>query len=89
MSAPPIVAVRDLVKHFPVHGDAYGGHGDQVVHAVDGVSFAIAPGETLALVGEDDTAPNRNPPTVDDGTAEPAVDQDRDKPSIERVDAAE
>ena len=50
---------------------------------------AEAARETLALVGEDDTAPNRNPPTVDDGTAEPAVDQDRDKPSIERVDAAE
>ena len=48
----PIVAVEGLVKHFPVRGDAYGGHAEQVVHAVDGVSFAIAPGETLALVGE-------------------------------------
>jgi hypothetical protein len=26
---------------------------------------------------------------VDDGTPEPTVDEDRDKPSIERIDAAE
>ena len=52
-AATPLVAVEGLVKHFPVQGDAYGrGDRDQVVHAVDGVSFSIAPGETLALVGE-------------------------------------
>ena len=48
MSAQPTLEVVDLVKHFPVRG--FGAHG--VVHAVDGVSFSIAPGELLGLVGE-------------------------------------
>ncbi len=48
MSAQPTLEVVDLVKHFPVRG--LGAHG--VVHAVDGVSFSIAPGELLGLVGE-------------------------------------
>src|SRR5215510_3336804 len=48
---PPIareklVSVRGLVKHFPVEGS------DEVVRAVDGVSFDIFAGETLGLVGE-------------------------------------
>ncbi|HEU4479812.1 MAG TPA: dipeptide ABC transporter ATP-binding protein [Pyrinomonadaceae bacterium] len=41
-----LVAVRRLVKHFPVEGS------DDVVRAVDGVSFDILRGETLGLVGE-------------------------------------
>ena len=41
-----LVNVRGLVKHFPVEGS------DDVVRAVDGVSFAIMRGETLGLVGE-------------------------------------
>src|SRR3954468_18793419 len=41
-----LVSVRGLVKHFPVEGT------DDVVRAVDGVSFDIFAGETLGLVGE-------------------------------------
>ena len=41
-----LVSVRNLVKHFPVEGS------DDVVRAVDGVSFQIFAGETLGLVGE-------------------------------------
>ncbi len=48
MTTEPTLEVVDLVKHFPVRG--VGAHG--VVHAVDGVSFSIGPGELLGLVGE-------------------------------------
>ena len=41
-----LVSVRGLVKHFAVENS------DDVVRAVDGVSFAIFRGETLGLVGE-------------------------------------
>jgi oligopeptide/dipeptide ABC transporter ATP-binding protein len=45
----PLVRVENLVKHFPAGGGLLGRN---VVHAVDGVSLAIQPGETLGLVGE-------------------------------------
>ena len=41
-----LLRVRNLVKHFPVENS------DDVVRAVDGVSFDIISGETLGLVGE-------------------------------------
>jgi oligopeptide transport system ATP-binding protein len=47
----PLLSVRNLVKRFPLKGGLFGGTVD-VVHAVDGVSFEIAQGETLGLVGE-------------------------------------
>jgi len=47
----PLLAVRDLTKHFPIKRGIFG-RVDGAVRAVDGVTFDVAPGETLALVGE-------------------------------------
>ena len=51
----PVVEVDDLHVEFPIGGQGLLGRlggGPKVVHAVSGVSFHIAPGETLGLVGE-------------------------------------
>jgi oligopeptide/dipeptide ABC transporter ATP-binding protein len=50
-SAEPLLSVRGLVKHFPVKKGLLQRAVGQV-HAVDGISFDIAEGETLGLVGE-------------------------------------
>ena len=47
MTAEPMLRVESLTKHFPVRGSKH-----KVVHAVDNISFTIARGETLGLVGE-------------------------------------
>ena len=46
-----LLEVNDLKKHFPIRGGMFGGITGNV-YAVDGVSFDIAKGETLSLVGE-------------------------------------
>jgi oligopeptide/dipeptide ABC transporter ATP-binding protein len=51
MTAPPLLEVRDLKKHFPVHKGIFSRVAGQV-RAVDGISFHIGHGETLGLVGE-------------------------------------
>jgi ABC-type glutathione transport system ATPase component len=48
---PPLLRVKNLVKHFPIHGGLLSRVVDRV-HAVDGVSFDLAAGETLGVVGE-------------------------------------
>jgi oligopeptide/dipeptide ABC transporter ATP-binding protein len=50
MSDAAIVAVRDLVKTFPVRGRA--GDPARLLRAVNHVSFDVRRGETLGLVGE-------------------------------------
>ena len=50
-AAEPLLSVRNVKKRFPITGGVFGRVVDQV-HAVDGVSFDIAAGETLGLVGE-------------------------------------
>ena len=47
----PLLRVENLVKNFPVKRSLLSRVADQV-HAVDRVSFEIAAGETLGLVGE-------------------------------------
>lgn len=49
--SPPLVEVDGLTKLFPVAGNLFR-KPDGFVHAVDGVSFRLAPGESLGLVGE-------------------------------------
>lgn len=50
-SQSPLLSVRDLNTHFPVKRGIFQRTMDHV-RAVDGVSFDLAPGETLGLVGE-------------------------------------
>lgn len=46
-----VAVVNDLHVHFDLHGGFFG-RVNRRVHAVEGISFSIAPRETLALVGE-------------------------------------
>jgi oligopeptide/dipeptide ABC transporter ATP-binding protein len=46
-AADSLLRVEEIVKEFPVRGG-----GDQVIRAVDGVSFDVERGETFGLVGE-------------------------------------
>ncbi|SAI66733.1 oligopeptide ABC transporter ATP-binding protein [Bordetella ansorpii] len=50
--AQPMLIVRDLKKHFEIGGGALLGGSRTAVRAVDGVSFEVAKGETLGIVGE-------------------------------------
>jgi oligopeptide transport system ATP-binding protein len=50
--ATPLLEVNDLRKHFPIKSGVLVDRQVGAVRAVDGVSFSVAPGETLGLVGE-------------------------------------
>ena len=53
--APPsdvLLRVEGLTKHFPVRGGIVFKRATALLRAVDDVSFAVAAGETLGLVGE-------------------------------------
>jgi oligopeptide/dipeptide ABC transporter ATP-binding protein len=47
----PLLEIRDLEMKFPISRGMFRAPTD-FVHAVDGISFDIAPGESLGLVGE-------------------------------------
>jgi peptide/nickel transport system ATP-binding protein len=47
----PLLSVSELTKHFPLKGGLFG-RSTSVVRAVDGISFDVAAGETLGIVGE-------------------------------------
>jgi oligopeptide/dipeptide ABC transporter ATP-binding protein len=47
----PLLAAEELVKHFVLRRSVFG-RPTALVRAVDGVSFTVRAGETLALVGE-------------------------------------
>ena len=50
--AEALLETRDLKKYFPVTSGLLLGRVRAWVKAVDGISFSIAPGETLGIVGE-------------------------------------
>ncbi|GAA1288034.1 dipeptide ABC transporter ATP-binding protein [Pseudonocardia aurantiaca] len=52
VAAPPVLSVKNLVKHFPVRSRGLLRKQVGVVHAVCGISFDLAERETLGLVGE-------------------------------------
>ena len=51
VSGEPLLSVRNLTKHFPIRSGLFR-RVTGAVRAVDGVSFDVARGETLAVVGE-------------------------------------
>jgi oligopeptide/dipeptide ABC transporter ATP-binding protein len=51
-SRQPILEVRDLKKHFPIHSSGIVRRKIAAVQAVDGVSFQVERGGALGLVGE-------------------------------------
>jgi oligopeptide transport system ATP-binding protein len=48
----PVLRVQDLCVHFNIRKGGWFRQSNQVLKAVDGVSFDLRPGETLGVVGE-------------------------------------
>ena len=51
-SAPAVLELVDVHRHFPVHPGSWSARRARAVRAVDGVSFTVRAGQTFALVGE-------------------------------------
>lgn len=51
VGAPPLIQVKNLQKRFPISRGLFRTP-TEFIHAVDGIDFEIAPGESLGLVGE-------------------------------------
>jgi peptide/nickel transport system ATP-binding protein len=51
LNGQPLLEIRDLEMKFPISRGLFRSPTD-FVHAVDGINFQIAPGESLGLVGE-------------------------------------
>ena len=51
-SPSALVSINQITKYFPVASSGWLRRRSEMVRAVDGVSFAVATGETLGLVGE-------------------------------------
>ena len=52
INEPPILEVQNIVKHFPMRESGMFGRRLGTVKALNGVSFNVHRGETLAIVGE-------------------------------------
>jgi oligopeptide transport system ATP-binding protein len=52
MTATPLLRVDALTKHFVSPGSRFARKRQEIVKAVDDVSFEVRPGETVGLVGE-------------------------------------
>jgi peptide/nickel transport system ATP-binding protein len=48
----PLLQVDDLHVRFPISGGGLLGKGRRMLHAVNGISFSLAKGECLSIVGE-------------------------------------
>lgn len=48
----PLLQVDDLHVRFPISGGGLLGTGKRMLHAVNGISFSLAKGECLSIVGE-------------------------------------
>ncbi len=84
----PLLSVRGLTKHFDV-GASVLSRDRAVVRAVDGVSFDIAAGETLGLVGESGcgkTTTGRTILRLEEATSGEVLFENRDVMKLDRKD---